>query len=128
MSGKLINNPLVMVQSTSSASKMPSKGPSKPTEANTEVYFWYLDNNIAANETSIPLYTQDMPSVHDSGSKRVESVVNSVDGRTKVDREDYEESSGRFRGRSTPPTPLRPRRIEAWANRVSRHCQTISPL
>ncbi|OQU98653.1 hypothetical protein CLAIMM_04405 [Cladophialophora immunda] len=44
-----------------------------------------------------PWLNQNMPSVHDTHSSGVETVVNTVDGRTQVDQADYQSANGKYR-------------------------------
>lgn len=65
------------------------------TEA-TPVYFWRFED--AGSTSQSPSYSQSMPSVHDTDKAKVESIVNTVDGRTPVDLDDYQKDDGKFRG------------------------------
>jgi len=94
MSGNFINNPRVLVPHSSRLKKAP-KDTATTTTASTAVYFWYFDS--ASTESTIPSYSQNMPSVHDADTNGIESVVNTVDGRTQVDPEDYQGADGQFR-------------------------------
>ncbi|KAK6537416.1 hypothetical protein TWF694_011603 [Orbilia ellipsospora] len=110
MSGNFIHNEDVLVKdSIISDSFAPQSGSAKFSQPNggtngsasvtttetTPVYYWYFDS--PSTESTIPAYSQNMPSVHSDGANSVESVVNSVDGRVQVNTNDYQVADGQFR-------------------------------
>ncbi|KJK80110.1 hypothetical protein H634G_04349 [Metarhizium anisopliae BRIP 53293] len=97
MSSSFIHNPAVLKPGANPRSTAPKPRreqlDSQPTTKSTDVYFWYFDST----PSTVPLYSQNMPSVRDLKTNGVESVVNTIDGRTSVDLADYQTAAGKYR-------------------------------
>lgn len=94
MSGKFINDPSVLLPSTRKRAVVPKDQVAATSKA-TSVFFWYFDD-VPSTECTLPTYSQSMPRVHE-GLPGAESIVNAVDGRVKVNAEDYENVDGKYR-------------------------------
>jgi hypothetical protein len=66
------------------------------TAKQTAVYCWHLDDG--KTESAIPNYVDSLVRVHKADKIGGESVINSVDGRTLVNLDDYQKPDGQYRG------------------------------
>jgi hypothetical protein len=73
------------------------------------VYFWYFGDKVNTESTT-PAYSQSMLSVHPN-PVGVESVVNTIDGRTSVINTNYSTATSKYRGMS-----------HAHSGKLSREC------
>jgi hypothetical protein len=104
MSSGFINDPRVLLPDVEAGPNLPRKEKTQkpdgggPTTEVTDVYFWYFGDKVNTESTT-PAYSQSMLSVHPN-PVGVESVVNTIDGRTSVASTDYSTASSKYRGMS----------------------------
>jgi hypothetical protein len=127
MSAAFVNNPAALkdgVEAGLAAARkfQASQGDTPPpTEKSTDVYFWYFGTD-AKTESDKPLYSQSMPCTRDV-KVGMETVVNTIDGRTKVAAADYSAASGKYRGMVKSLSC-----IELQSDLWFSHRQVVSPL